>query len=202
MARAGAFKEYYLLREGSDDMPRRRKEAIAVKDMARHGRQHFALDRTRKYGMDISPQYRSKTQIRDPRFYPAYEIKPFAIGSFRRSAVGKDVLFSHSLARASRTNRRRFVGLGSTYSVAGLSAKSSASRIKPGQFAPAQYQQVQRQAAMPIDPIANRDRIKLKHAFGRLRLGMQVIMSVLSNARRETPVLPGEHANPIVRHHA
>jgi hypothetical protein len=93
-------------------------------------------------------------------------------------------------------------GQGSTYSVAGLSAKSSASRIKPRQFAPAQYQQVRRQAAMPIDPIANRDRVRLKHAFSRSRFSTQAIMSVYRTRGVETQYRSAGDASSIVRHHA
>jgi hypothetical protein len=108
---------------------------------------------------------------------------------------------SPSRARAERTGDARR-GQGSTYSVVGLSAKSSASWIKPGQFAPAQYQQVRRQAAVPMDPIANRDRVRLKHVFSRFGLRVHAIMSVYRTCGVKTQHCPVRDANPTVRHHA
>jgi hypothetical protein len=73
----------------------------------------FDLDRTRKYGMKYLPAVPvKKHKYGTGDFIPLNEIKPLEIGNFGRSAVGKDVLFSLSLARASRTNRRRSVGPG------------------------------------------------------------------------------------------
>jgi len=65
----------------------------------------FALDRTRKYGMKYLRAVPVKNTNTGPAITPLNERKLLEIGSFRRSAVGKDVLFSLS----PRARARSFV---------------------------------------------------------------------------------------------